>query len=111
MSQIQLADVKRFLRVIGTADDAMLEELIAGAEQEACRFLGRSELPTLPLEYPAESSSEEVPSSEDPVVADVRVAVMHLVQSKYEATKPEDQAKLRAAAEVILAPYRTGLGV
>lgn len=111
MSQIQLADVKRFLRVIGSADDALLEELIAGAEQEACRFLGRSELPTLPLEYPAESSSEEVPSSEDPVVADVRVAVMHLVQSKYEATKPDDHDKLRAAAEVILMPYRTGLGV
>ena len=52
-----------------------------------------------------------MPSSEDPVVADVRVAVMHLVQSKYEATKPEDQAKLRGAAEVILMPYRTGLGV
>ena len=35
MSQIQLADVKRFLRVIGSADDALLEELIDGAEQEA----------------------------------------------------------------------------
>lgn len=111
MSQITVAEARAYLRVIGSADNDLLQMLIDGAEQEACRFLNRENLPTLPLEYPAESSSEEVPSSEDPVVADVRVAVMHLVQSKYEATKPEDQAKLRGAAEVILMPYRTGLGV
>lgn len=116
MSQITLEQAKRYLRVFHSADDDLLQDLIDGAEQEACRFLNRTNLPTLPLEYPAESSSEgpyseEVPSSEDPVSPDVRTAVLHLVQSKYEATKPEDQAKLRAAAEVILMPYRAQMGV
>ncbi len=116
MSQITVAEAKLYLRVIGSADDALLQLLIDAAEQEACRFLNRENLPTLPLEYPAESSSdgpysEEVPSSEDPVAPDVKTAVIHLVQAKYEGTKPEDQMKLRQAAEVILMPYRRGLGV
>lgn len=116
MSQVTVAEVKLYLRVIGSADDELIQLLIDGAEQEACRFLNRDNLPTLPLEYPAESSSdgpysEEIPSSEDPVAPDVKIAILHLVQSKYEGTKPEDQAKLRSAAEVILMPYRNMMGV
>lgn len=116
MSQISVATAKLYLRVFHSHDDALIELLIDGAEQEACRYLNRQNLPTLPLEYPAESSSdapysEESPSSEDPVAPDVVIAVLHLVQSKYEGTKPEDQEKLRAAAEVILQPYRRALGV
>jgi len=116
MSQITIAQAKKYLRVFHSLDDDLIQMLIDGAEQEACRFLNRQNLPTLPLEYPAESSSdgpysEEEPSSEDPVAPDVVIAILHLIQSKYEGTKPEDQAKLRAAAEVILMPYRRGMGV
>lgn len=116
MSQITVAEAKRYLRVIGTAFDTLLQELIDAAEQEACRFLNRENLPTLPLEYPAESSSEgayseETPSSEDPVTPDVRIAVLRLVQAEFEGAKPDDREKLRKAAEVILQPYRRGLGV
>lgn len=113
MSQITIAQAKKYLRVFHSLDDDLIQMLIDGAEQEACRFLNRQ---NLPLEYPAESSSdgpysEEEPSSEDPVAPDVVIAILHLIQSKYEGTKPEDQAKLRAAAEVILMPYRRGMGV
>ena len=116
MSQITVAQVKAFLRVFGTADDELLQDLIAGAEDEACQFLNRTNLPTLPLEYPAESSSEgpyseEVPSSEDPVAPSVRIAIYYWVQAKYEALKPEDVEKFRKAGETLLQPFRNGLGV
>ena len=110
MSQITVAQVKAWLRVIGSADDGLLQDLIDGAEDEACRYLNRSELPTLPLEYPSESSSEEIPSSEDPVAPSVRQAIFYLVQSKYEG-KVDDTAKIRSIAETLLQPYRNELGV
>jgi hypothetical protein len=116
MSQITVGEVKQYLRVIGTADDALLHLLIDGAEQEACRFLNRENLPTLPLEYPAESSSEgpyseEIPSSEDPVAPDVVIAVCLLVKADYEATTPAEVEGYRKAAETKLQPYRRALGV
>lgn len=116
MSQITVAQVKAFLRVFGTADDDLLQDLIDGAEDEACRFLNRTNLPTLPLEYPAESSSdapysEETPSSEDPVAPSVRMAIYYWVQAKYEALKPEDVTKMRQAGETLLQPFRNQMGV
>jgi hypothetical protein len=116
MSQITLQEVKQFLRVIHSGDDALIQTLIDSAEDEACRFLNRENLPTLPLEYPADSSSEgpyseEVPSSEDPVAPSVKLAIFYLVQRGYETSKPEDAARMRASAETILMPYRRGLGV
>jgi hypothetical protein len=116
MSQITLAEVKQYLRVIHSADNDLIQTLIDSAEDEACRFLNRENLPTLPLEYPADSSSEgpyseEVPSSEDPVAPSVKLAIFYLVQRAYEATKPEDAVRMREAAETILMPYRRGLGV
>jgi hypothetical protein len=116
MSQITVAEVKQYLRVIHSSDNDLLQTLIDSAEDEACRFLNRENLPTLPLEYPAESSSdapysEEVPSSEDPVAPSVRLAICYLVQRAYEQAKPEDATRMREAAEVLLMPYRRGLGV
>lgn len=119
MSQITAQEVREFLRLTHTADDALLGRLIAAAEQEACRFMNRRELPTLPVDLPGEydsngefnESSEQVPTSEDPIADDARLAVYYLVQASYEGFKPDDRAKMRQAAEVILMPYRTGLGV
>jgi hypothetical protein len=116
MSQITLQETKKYLRVIHSADDDLIQTLIDSAEDEACRFLNRDNLPTLPLEYPAPSSSdgpysEEVPSSEDPVAPSVKLAIFYLVQRAYEATKPEDMQRIRESAETLLMPYRRGLGV
>lgn len=116
MSTITVATLKLYLRVVHSADDALLQVLLDGAEQEACRILNRTNLPTVPLEYPAESSSEgpyseEVPSSEDPVAPDVVLGVALLVKADYEATTPDEVAGYRKAAETKLQPYRAAMGV
>lgn len=116
MSTITVVTLKSYLRVMHAFDDALLGTLLDGAEAEACRFLNRTMLPTLPLEYPAESSSdgpysEETPSSEDPVAPDVVIAVCLLVKADYEATTPAEVAGYRLAAETKLQPYRAAMGV
>lgn len=111
MSTISLTIAKARLRSTHTADDADIQQALDGAEQEALRYLNRSELPTLPIDYPDSESSEEVPSSEDPVAGDVIDAVLLLVKASVEATTPAEIAGYRAAAEVKLHPYRLRLGV
>lgn len=110
MSAIPLDIAKRRLRTIGTHADLDLQQALDGAEQEACRYLNRTQLPTLPQDWPC-SSSEEVPSSEDPVAPDVIEGVLLLVQASFNATTPEEFAGYRQAAEVKLHPYRLHLGV
>lgn len=110
MSQITLNDVKATLRVTHDEDDALLLRLIDSAEQECLRFLGRAELPTLPLEYVGSSSSEEIPSSEDPVAPDVYNGVILMIQADYE-NDPEKRELLRRAAESLWMPYRSAIGV
>lgn len=116
MSAVTVEEIRAFLRIIHTDDDDLLQILIDGAEDEAKRFVNRTQLPTLPLDYPPvynSSSSEipeDVPSSEDPIAPSVRMAIYYLVQSKYEGTKPEDVARIRQSAETLLWPYRTELG-
>lgn len=110
MSVINLQDVKQALRVIHSADDELLQQLLDSAEDEAMRFCNRTQLPTLPVDSPGASSSEDIPSSEDPIAASVFTAVVCLVKADYGAA-PADAEHLRKAAEVKLMPYRIGLGV
>lgn len=116
MAFITLQDVKDTLRQTQSDDDDLLLRLINSAETEAKNFLNRTQLPTLPLEYPALSSnfepisSEEVPSSEDPVAPDVYQAVILLVQADYDGD-PLQRETLRNAAFNLLQPYRIGLGM
>lgn len=111
MSIITLDRIKRDLRMTHDDDDALLQDHLDASEGEALRFLNRTQLPTLPVDYPSESSSEDVPSSEDPIAPEVFSAVCLLVRSKYDAASPDDIAKLRAAAETLLHPFRLCLGV
>jgi hypothetical protein len=117
MSFTTLASVKEWCRVFHSSDDALLQALIDETEDEALRFLNRTEPPTLPLDYPPEydSSSSEipepVPSSDDPVAKSFTKAVKVLVQAYYESPDADERRKAREAFEVILMPYRTGLGV
>lgn len=110
MSVINLQDVKRALRVIHSADDELLQQLLNSAEDEALRFCNRRQLPTLPRDNPEAPSSEDIPSSEDPIAPSVFTAVVCLVKADYEAS-PAEAEQLRNAAEVKLMPYRIGLGV
>jgi hypothetical protein len=111
MSTVLLADVKAWLRVIHSGDDGLIQRLIDQAEDESLRFLGRTQAPTLPLDYPSDSSSEDVPSSEDPAAMSYEKAVCILVQAAYEQPDPDKAARMRQNAEVVLMPYRRGLGV
>lgn len=111
MSVIALATVKADLRVTHSSDDTILQVYLDAAEDEVMRFLNRDELPTLPLDYPEESSSEDVPSSEDPIAPSIYAAVFLLVRAKYDATLPDEVAKLRTCAETLLQPYRTEIGM
>lgn len=111
MSVIPLDTAKKRLRVIHSADDADIQQALDGAEQEAMRYMNRTQLPTLPQDWPTTASSEDVPSSEDPVVADVVEGILLLVKASYEATTPAEIEGYRKAAEIKLHPYRVMLGV
>lgn len=111
MSVTDLTVVKRWLRVFHTGDDALIQDLIEQSEDESLRFLNRTEAPTLPLEYPSGSSSEEVPSSDDPVVRSFEKAICILVQASYEQPDPDKAAKMRDNAFAVLWPYRAQIGV
>lgn len=109
MSYVTLQQVKEALRQTHGDDDNLLTRLIASAESECLRFLGRTELPTLPVEYPEVSSdgalvSEEVPSSGDPVAPDVVNGIILMVQADYDGD-PLQREKLRTAAEALWMPY------
>lgn len=114
MSYINIELVKQDLRVTHDSDDNLIQILLDASEDEALRFLGRTELPTLPLDYPGigcSSSDEDIPSSEDPLAASVYAAVFVLVKAKYEGVTPEEMKGFRDVAENLLMPYRTGMGV
>lgn len=110
MSQITLQQVKDDLRVIHDADDDLLQILIDASEDEALRYMNRTELPTNPYDLPEEFSSEDVPSTGDPIVPSVYSAVFLLVRAKYEGKTADEIAALRLCAETILQPYRTEIG-
>lgn len=111
MSYINIETVKADLRLTHNSDDNILQVYLDASEDEALRYMNRTELPTLPLDYPKESSEEPIPSTEDPVAYSVYAAVFLLVRAKYEASTPEQIAALRKCAETLLTPYRTKMGI
>lgn len=110
MSYVTLTEVKQALRQTQSSDDDLLQRLIDSAESECLRFLGRTELPTLPLEYPQFSSndelisSEEVPSSNDPVAPDVVNGIILMVMADYDGML-EKRDLYRERAEALWMPY------
>lgn len=99
MSAISLSTAKSFLDVIHNADDAKLQTLLDGAEDEAMHFMNRVSLD----EWDSDSDADPIPPS-------VVVAIMLLLQATYQAS-PDDASKLRAAAEIKLTPFRLCMGV
>lgn len=103
-AEVDLADVKRALRVIHDADDALLSRLIESATRECLAFLDRDDLPV--MDIGVESSSEETAT----ITQDIFQGIVYTVQADYEG-KIEDRHKYREAAETIWMPYRRNLGV
>ncbi len=112
-----LAEVKQRLKVFHSSDDDDIQRAIDGAEGEILRYTNRTQLPTLPVDYPPEYDSssseipEDVPSSEDPVAPEVFDAVCLLVRASYEGLDAAEVAALRKAAFAKMDPFRAGLGV
>lgn len=102
MSVISLSTAKSFLDVIHNSDDAKLQALLDGAEDEAAQYINQPLTDLLPEEASSENP-DDLPGS-------VLLGVMLLLQAVYQAT-PDDAEKLRRAAEVKLTPYRIGWGV
>jgi hypothetical protein len=100
MSAITLSEAKDFLDVIHSGDDAKLQLLLDGAEDEAQQYLNRADLEEW------DSSVEGA----DPMPASVKIGILLLLQSNYQAT-PEEMEQLRKVAEMKLTPYRLEMGV
>ena len=101
MSIIELETAKAFLDVIHTDDDAKLQLLLDGAEDEARQYLDRDTL----AELADGASSDGVPD----LPASLVVGILLLLQASYQAD-PDQAAALRVAAEIKLAPFRANLG-
>ena len=112
MSVISLELAKQYLDVIHNADDAKLQMLLDGAEDEASQFMNRGLLEVPPTVLVADGVPVAVIEEEQPTepAPSMVLGVMLLLQAAYQAT-PEDAEKLRKAAEVKLQPYRVGMGV
>lgn len=100
MSAITLSEAKSFLDVIHNSDDSKLQLLLDAAEDEARMFMNRDDL----IEWDTNNSTT------DPVPGSIKIGVLLLLQSNYEAS-PDDAEKLRRAAEIKLMPYRLEMGV
>lgn len=118
MSTITLAVVKDALRITHDYDDDDLTRRLSSAEQECLRYINRTELPTLPFDYPvdidgdssSETITEDVPSSEDPVAPDVVEGIILMIQAGYEGD-PTNREAYRKGAESLWTPYRIGWGI
>lgn len=108
---ITIEDIKADLRIIHDSDDSLLQILLDAAIDEALRFMNRTELPTNPYDLPEQDSTEDVPSSSDPIVASVYAAIFLSVRAKYEGMDAAQIMGMRGAFEVLLQPYRTQQGV
>lgn len=104
MSTVSLSDVKSFLNVTHAFDDAKLQILINAAEDEALRFMNRTQFGEL-----CEDDSNFVGSAET-IPDSVIVAVYFLVQAMYDAA-PEQNEVLRKTAERLMMPYRCNMGM
>ena len=115
MSVIPLAEVKASLRYTQSSDDAMLQRHLDASEGEAIRFLNRTQLPTLPQDYPPLHDADglplpEVTATNVNVAPEVYSAVCLLTQAKVDEASPDDVMKLRRCAENLLMPFRVGMG-
>lgn len=104
MSTVSLSDVKDFLNVTHTSDDAKLQILINAAEDEALKFMNRTQFGEL-----CEDDSNFIGSVET-IPESVIVAVYFLVQAMYDAL-PEQIIILRQTAERLMMPYRCSMGI
>lgn len=113
MSVVTVDEAKLYLRVIHTADDALILQLLDEAEDECKQYLDRDVLPRDGAACPDECDTAAI---DDPVTdsADLapglRRGILMIVQASYEGKDADEMAKLRKAAETCWAPFRCNWG-
>lgn len=113
MSVVTIESVKRHLRLTHSSDDALLEQLIDGAEDEMKQFLDRDELPRRDDDCAdCESDSTiNAASDTDDIAPTVRTGIFLLVQALYEGATAAEMEQTRAVAFSLAKPYRCRMGV
>lgn len=114
MSVVTIAEAKLALVIIGTADDARLQQYIDDAEDECRQYLDRDVLPRIDAECPDDCDTSYVPdpvSDGSDLPKSLRRGILLIVQGAYEGKDADEMMKLRKAAETLFAPFRCRLGV
>lgn len=113
MSTVRVAQVRAYLRITHRSDDALLQELINGAEDEALAYLDRPVLPRRG-EFGVDECDSNTPapvSDSDDLSPVVRMGIYLIVQGMYEGKDADEMTAIRRAAEIKWFPYRNQLGV
>jgi len=104
VSAIPLDDLKEFLNVTHSSDDAKLQILLDAGEDEALRFMNRTTFGGICEQSSVfDSDSATIPDS-------VVTAVYFLVSAMYDA-QPDHFELFRKAAERMMMPYRCDMGI
>lgn len=113
MSLVKVEQIKEYLGVIHNSDDAKLQALIDGAEDEALEYLDREQLPRRNETSVDEcdSNTPEAVSDSDDLSPAVRMGIYLIVQAMYDAATAEQMITIRKLAEIKWFPYRNGLGI
>lgn len=112
MSVVSLATVKAWLRQTHDSDDALLRQLLDGAEDEALRYLGLTALPRAGAACACDPVSGADPVSDaDDVAPIVRNGICALVQANYDGGTADEIERMRQVAFGMLRPYRCDWGV
>ena len=113
MSTVTLEQIKAYLPVIHNSDDAKLQLLIDGAEDEALQYLDRDTLPRRneTAVDECDSNQPEPVSDSDDLAPVVRMGIYLIVQGMYDGAGADEMARIRKAAETKWFPYRNRLGV
>ena len=110
MSAVDVASIKRFLRVDHSHDDTLLQELLDSAESQALAFLNADSLAFVANQFGVQFESSEASTSEPAIPPDILTAIKQLVRADYEGENAQEVASLRHLAESLLFPYRQELG-
>lgn len=109
MSVVLLAEVKANLRLTHNSDDALLQDHIDDAEDEALQYLDRDELPRRndPIQPVGESDSTlNAASDADDIAPAVRGGIFLLVQAMYEGVDAAEMEAVRTVAFGKMRCYR-----
>lgn len=109
MSTLTLDSLKDYLRIIHDADDAMLQDLLDGAESEVLAFLNAESFEIVKNNFSVIYQSSS--SSELELPPDIYSCIKILVRSDYEESDPSKAKAWREHVERRLFPYRLELGV